>query len=54
MEEDKTDTKWQQKYREAESWFDDVLTTLLRSPFTLGAFLIWTLLAVLFGWWAGR
>ena len=37
------------RYKEAEGWFDDVLTVLLRSPFTLAAFVLWTLVMVALG-----
>ena len=53
-ETEKTQPNIADRYKEAESWFDAVVITLLKSPLTLGAFVVWTLCAVLFGWWAGR
>jgi hypothetical protein len=40
-------------YKEAEGWFDDVAEVLLKSPLTLAAFVIWTIAALAFGFWAG-
>ena len=51
---EKTDTKWQRRYRAAEESFDIALAGFLHSPFSLALFVAWTLAAVAFGWWCGR
>ena len=40
-----------ERYKVAEGWFDDVLATLLRSPFTLAAFIAWTVAMMVLGAW---
>lgn len=46
--------EFKRRYEEAEDWFDDVMAAVLASPWTLGAFIVWTLAAVGFGWWVGK
>ena len=40
-----------ERYREAEGWFDDVVSTLVRSPWTLAAFIAWSVGLMVFGFW---
>lgn len=38
-------------YKEAELWVDAVMYTLLRSPITLGLFIVYTVGMVALGFW---
>ena len=44
---------WREHYKAWESALDDAAYIFVRSPVTLALFVVWTLLIVAFGFWAG-
>lgn len=47
-------SKWKRAYVAAEEVFDVFLGFLTASHWSLAIFVLWTLIAVGFGWWVGK
>ena len=53
MDPEATDTKWKRRYQGAEMWFDDASALLVRSPWSLALFVVYSIALVAFGFWCG-